>query len=428
MQTNFTPDQLADPMLEASEKALRACVHCGFCSSSCPTYNLLGDELDSPRGRIYLIKDMLENDKPASDTVVTHLDRCLSCLACQDICPSDVTYMHLIDGARSHIEKTYKRPRPERILRWLIGFSMPRPKAFAWLMRLAGLAKPFKAMLPGRLSSMVAQAPKVKTAGLSGRNDIFDAPNAKGRVALLAGCVQQAVGDHINMATIRLLNRHGYSVTLLRESQCCGAVNHHLGQESPALARVQANVEAWSTMMEQEGSFDAIIANASGCGTMLKDYGFVLRNDPLADKAANIAASTQDISEFLATLPPLDMTQPVSRVTYQTACSLRHGQGIIDQPLQLLLDAGFEVSQPANPNLCCGSAGSYNMLQPEIAAQLGDNKAAAIAKTEPEIVASSNLGCMVQLQERVEAPVVHLVELLDWASGGEKPEGVSGHD
>jgi glycolate oxidase iron-sulfur subunit len=425
MQTNFTPEQLTDPLLEASEKVLRACVHCGFCASSCPTYDLLGDELDSPRGRIYLIKDMLENDKPASETVVKHLDRCLSCLSCQDICPSDVTYMHLIDPARLHIEKTFKRPRADRMLRSLIGYVMPRPRTFAWLMRLAALAKPFSALLPGRLKPMVGLAPKIDQAVPAKRNVEYMAVEPKGRVALLAGCVQQAVGNHINDATVRVLNRHGYDVTVLHEAQCCGAVNHHLGQEDPATSIVKKNIGTWTNLMNEDGRFDAIIANASGCGTMLKDYGYLLRNDPMAADAQLISDLTQDVAEFLATLPPLEGDIPVQRVTYQAACSLRHGQSIIDQPLQVLQAAGFDVCEPRNPQFCCGSAGSYNMLQPDIASQLGDKKAEALEDTTPDIIVSSNLGCITQLGSKTDVPIVHLVELLDWASGGEKPKAVN---
>ncbi len=427
MQTKFTEAQLTDPLLEAAEKVLRSCVHCGFCLSSCPTYNLLGDELDSPRGRIYLIKDMLENDKPASDTVVTHLDRCLSCLACQDICPSDVTYMHLIDPARLYIENTYTRPRGDRMLRGLLGYVMPRPTVFAWLMRLAALAKPFKFLLPGRLKPMVAMAPKIEQSVPARRNVEYMAKEPKGRVALLAGCVQQAVGNHINDATVRLLNRHGIDVTVLHEAQCCGAVNHHLGQEDAATAKVKANITSWTQAMAADGDFDAIIANASGCGTMLKDYGYLLRNDDMAEDAERISDLTQDIAEYLATLPPLPPLGgdlPVTRVTYQAACSLRHGQAIIDQPLQVLEAAGFDVSEPKDPHICCGSAGSYNMLQPDIAGPLGDNKAAALEATDPEIIVSSNLGCMTQLGGKTDIPIVHLVELLDWASGGEKPKAI----
>jgi glycolate oxidase iron-sulfur subunit len=425
MQTNFTDAQLTDPLVEAAEQVMRSCVHCGFCLSSCPTYNLLGDELDSPRGRIYLIKDMLENDKPASDTVVTHLDRCLSCLSCQDICPSDVNYMHLIDGARLHIENTYKRPRSDRMLRGLLGYVMPRPRVFSWLMQLAAIAKPLKSLLPGRLTSMVAMAPKIDQSVPARRNVEYMAREPKGRVALLAGCVQQAVGNHINDATVRVLNRHGIDVTVLHEAQCCGAVNHHLGQHDQSTAIVKDNIRRWTQAMAEDGGFDAIITNASGCGTMLKDYGYLLRNDEMAAEAAHISDLTQDVAEYLATLPALEGDLPVERVTYQAACSLRHGQAIIEQPLQVLRAAGFDVSEPAQPQMCCGSAGSYNMLQPDIAGPLGDNKAAALEATDPQLIVSSNLGCMTQLGTKTDIPIVHLVELLDWASGGEKPRGVN---
>ena len=428
METNFSLAQLADPAVAESEKILRACVHCGFCTATCPTYALLGDELDSPRGRIYLIKDMLENDRPASEKVVKHVDRCLSCLSCMTTCPSGVNYMHLVDHARAHIEKTYKRPLFDRAVRRTLAVVMPYPRRFRALMRLAAIGKIFAPLMPGRLRAMLALAPSgPMSAPLPGGRTVWPADGVhKKRVLLMPGCVQQVLAARINDATVRLLTRLGHEVVIADGSGCCGALTHHLGREDQAFDSVRANVRAW--MREHEADpVDAIVVNASGCGTTIKDYGFMLREDEeLGAAAAQISSLTRDISEFLAeTGMPDRIASPDFpanlNVTYHSACSLQHGQKVRAAPKALLAAAGFNVVEPRESHLCCGSAGTYNMLQPAIANRLRDRKADNIVRTTPDVIATGNIGCMMQLQDAVEAPVVHTVELLDWATGGPAP-------
>jgi glycolate oxidase iron-sulfur subunit len=430
MQTQFSEAQLADPDTASSEKILRACVHCGFCTATCPTYVLLGDELDSPRGRIYLIKDMLENDRPATETVVKHVDRCLSCLACMTTCPSGVNYMHLVDHARHHIAKTFTRPWPDRALRALLGFVLPRPAVFRLALRGAALARPLAPFLPARLAAMLNLAPArlPSRSSMDVAHKIFPAEGVRRRrVALLAGCAQRVVAPQINEATIRLLTRHGCEVIIAQNSGCCGALTHHLGQDSHDFAA--RNILAWSREMEGEG-LDAIVVNTSGCGTTVKDYGFMCRTDPgLAEKATKISALTRDISEFLAELGLLPPVTPTGlRVAYHSACSLQHGQGVRTEPKRLLQNAGFEVTDIPDGHLCCGSAGTYNILQPEIATRLRDRKIETIARTGAQLVAAGNVGCITQISSGTELPVVHTVELLDWATGGPKPAALAALD
>jgi glycolate oxidase iron-sulfur subunit len=427
VETQFSLAQLADTDIAEAEKILRSCVHCGFCTATCPTYVLLGDELDSPRGRIYLIKDMLENDRPASESVVKHVDRCLSCLSCMSTCPSGVNYMHLVDHARTHIERTFKRPLFERTVRGLLASVMPFPAKFGVLLRLAKLGKMFSPVMPKLLRGMLSLAPSTPLAKpLPAGRTIWSAEGQrKKRVILMQGCVQQVLAGQINDATIRVLTRIGCDVVVADGSGCCGALTHHLGKAHQALAAVKANVRAWTTEIDGEG-VDAIVVNASGCGTTVKDYGFMLRNDEeLADAAERISGLTQDISEFLVKLGNLSFTSETAmKVTYHSACSLQHGQKVTAAPKSLLENAGFSVSEPLEPHMCCGSAGTYNLMQPEIAGQLRDRKAANIARTAPEVVATGNIGCLMQLREVVDAPVVHTVELLDWATGGPPPNGL----
>ena len=427
METNFSLAQLADPATAESEEILRACVHCGFCTATCPTYALLGDELDSPRGRIYLIKDMLENDRPASERVVKHVDRCLSCLSCMTTCPSGVNYMHLVDHARAHIEETYKRSLLDRTARNMLAFVMPYPRRFRVLVRFAVIAKLISPLLPSRLRAMLALAPSTPMSGrlINGRN-VWPADGArKKRVLLMQGCVQQVLASRINDATIRLLTRLGCEVVIADGSGCCGGLTHHLGKKSLALDAVRANVRSW--MQEHSAEpVDAIVINASGCGTTVKEYGFMLRNDAeLAEAAQTVSALTRDISELLDETGLPEVSRPKKmNVTYHSACSLQHGQKVTIAPKTLLAAAGFSVTEPRESHLCCGSAGTYNMLQPEIASQLRDRKAENIARSAPDLVATGNLGCMMQLQDAVEVPVVHTVELLDWATGGPTPHGL----
>ncbi|GAB4373989.1 MAG: glycolate oxidase subunit GlcF [Kiloniellaceae bacterium] len=428
MQTNFTLAQLADPGVAECEKILRSCVHCGFCTATCPTYTLLGDELDSPRGRIYLIKDMLENDRAATPKVAKHIDRCLSCLSCMTTCPSGVHYMHLVDHARAHIEKTYRRPLPDRLLRWLLAFVIPHPTRFRLALLGATFAKPLAALMPGRLKGLLAMAP-AETRPSSGvdRPQVFKAAGPRrARVALMTGCAQKVLAPEINEATVRLLTRHGVEVVVARGAGCCGALVHHMGKEEPALDSARANVAAWTREIDGEG-LDAIIINASGCGTTVKDYGYMLREDAgWKDRAAKVSALTKDITEYMDGLGLKGVTA-VSGLTvaYHSACSMQHGQQIRREPKALLTAAGFAVKEVPEGHLCCGSAGTYNLLQPEIANRLKARKVANIESTQPDLIATGNIGCMTQIAGGTGIPVVHTVELLDWATGGPEPRALA---
>ncbi len=430
MRTDFSAEQLADPDTAQSEKILRNCTHCGFCTATCPTYLLLGDELDGPRGRIYLIKDMLASrDKPAAETV-KHIDRCLSCLSCMTTCPSGVNYMHLVDHARRWIEVKYRRAWDERALRWMLGKVLTRPSTFRLALRCAALIKPFARFLPERLAPLLALTPaSVPAASPTDRPQVFPAEGERRmRVALLTGCAQQVLAPEINEATIRVLTRHGCEVVVARGSGCCGSLVHHLGQEAAALAFARAAIDAWERE-RAAGGLDAIVINASGCGTTVKDYGFMLRGDPAyADKAARIAAIARDVSEIIETLglralPPTHAGTG-RRVAYHSACSMQHGQRIHGGPKALLIQAGFATLDVPEGHVCCGSAGTYNLLQPEIAGQLRQRKLAAIASVRPDLVATGNIGCITQLGSGCAAPVVHTVELLDWATGGPRPRAL----
>ncbi len=425
MQTNFTAAQLADPDVKASEEILRACVHCGFCTATCPTYVLLGDELDSPRGRIYLIKDMLENDRPPTAEVVKHVDRCLSCLSCMSTCPSGVNYMHLVDLARHRIEATFDRPALDRARRRLLGAVLPRPALFRSAIGASRLARPFAALLPPWMRAALALAPaRLPQPSPVDRPQTFSAEGPRiRRVALLSGCAQQVLAPEINEATVRLLTRHGCEVVVASGAGCCGALTHHLGQDARAFAR--ANILAWTGEIAR-GGLDAIVVNASGCGTTVKDYGFMFRNDPeLAAPAAAVAARARDVAELMAELGLRAPSNPTGRrVAYHSACSLQHGQQVRAEPKALLEAAGFVVLEPPEGHLCCGSAGTYNLLQPELATRLRDRKVEAIASVSPDLVAAGNIGCLTQIASGTRLPVVHTVELLDWATRGPRPRAI----
>jgi len=427
MQTSFTGQQLRDPDTAESNRVLRTCVHCGLCTATCPTFLLLGDELDSPRGRIYLIKDMLESSRPATEDVVRHVDRCLSCLACMSTCPSGVHYMHLVDHARSYIERTYRRPWQDRMLRRLLGWVLPRPTHFRLALLVARLARPFAPMLQHggslgrRLGAMLALLPRslLSPASVETPHVHHATGPRRARVALLTGCAQQVLAPEINEATIRLLTRLGADVVVADGAGCCGALTHHMGQHEQAMRSARANIDSWS----QCGELDAIVVNASGCGTMLKDYGFLFRgeSEPERERAARVAALACDISELLTRLDYAPTREPTGlTVAYQAACSLQHGQQVTVEPKTLLRRAGFPVVEPAEPHICCGSAGTYNLLQPEIAGRLRARKLARLNATHADIVASGNIGCMTQLSGH-GLPVVHTVELLDWMAGGPMP-------
>ncbi len=424
MQTNFTSEQLQDPHIATANQILRKCVHCGFCTATCPTYVLLGDELDSPRGRIYLVKNMLERGEAATRETVKHIDRCLSCLSCMTTCPSGVHYMHLIDDARVHVEKTYRRPLFERVLRGLLAFLMPRPVLFKTVVLLAPLIRPFAPLFARlgdrRLSAMLGLLPgQTPLPEIIGQPGIYPADGeTRMRVALLRGCVQSVLDPGINAAAIRLMNRRGIEVVVSGGESCCGSLTHHMGKEADALARARRMVDAWSA-----AGVERVIITASGCGTTVKDYGHMLRLDPAyAGKAERVAAMTRDITEFLAEidLPEASPPRPL-RVAYHSACSMQHGQKIKSEPRRLLEKAGFEVVDIPEGHLCCGSAGTYNILQPEIAVKLRDRKVANIETVAPDIIATGNIGCITQIGQGTALPILHTVELLDWAHGGYEP-------
>jgi glycolate oxidase iron-sulfur subunit len=427
MQTNFSLAQLADPDNQVSEQILRKCVHCGFCTATCPTYVLLGDELDSPRGRIYLMKEMLEQDRPATARDVLHIDRCLSCLSCMTTCPSGVHYMHLVDHGREHIEKTYRRPFFDRALRSLLATILPRPALFRLALVGGLLARPFAGFLPERLAAMLRLTPRsLPNPSPMDAPQVFPAEGATTlRVALLTGCAQQVLDPGINEATIRLLTRLGCDVAVAPGAGCCGALTHHLGRAEESHDFAARNVRAWGALWNGKGP-DRIVINASGCGTMVKDYGHLFRTDAaLATPAAAISAATRDISELLTELGYKGAAPAALTVAYHSACSLQHGQKITVQPKALLAAAGFTVKDVPEAHLCCGSAGTYNLLQPEIATRLRDRKVANIARVKPDVIAAGNIGCMTQIAAGTGIPVVHTVELLDWASGGPRPASLS---
>ena len=439
MQTNFSLAALADPAMQASEKILRTCVHCGFCTATCPTYLELGDELDSPRGRIYLIKKMFESGEPATKEVVQHVDRCLSCLSCMTTCPSGVHYMHLVDHARAHIEATYKRPWHQKLMRGLLANLLPYPNRFRLAIFASVLARPLKPIveklpvLGKQLGAMLALAPKSPpTRSAMEGPATFPAKGArKGRVALLSGCAQPVLAPEINEATIRVLTRLGIEVVLPKNEGCCGALVHHMGHEKTSHAQAAALIDAWTAEIDGAG-LDAIIITASGCGTTIKDYGFMFRDDPAyASKAAKVSSLAKDITEYLATLDLAPARETGLTIAYHSACSMQHGQKITEAPKTVLKALGFKLKDVPEGHICCGSAGTYNMLQPEISGRLRARKTKNIARLKPDAVATGNLGCISQIglgfEERSEAtPVVHTIQLVDWALGGEKPAKLAG--
>lgn len=427
MQTNFTPEQLAIPALARSNEILRSCVHCGFCTATCPTYQVLGDELDSPRGRIYLIKEMLETGRAADARVVKHIDRCLSCLSCMTTCPSGVHYMHLVDHARAHIEATYRRPFTDRALRFVLAKVLPYPMRFRLAIGLAKMGKPFARLIPdARVQAMLDMVPK-RVPPVSRNDDpqSFAPLGARRmRVALMTGCAQKALNTDINDATIRLLRRLGCEVVVPAGMGCCGALTHHMGREGEAHGFAAANIRAFMAEIRGEG-LDAVVINTSGCGTTVKDYGHMFRNDALAADAARVAGLACDISELLVRIGVPEGAAKGLRVAYHAACSLQHGQQVKTAPKELLKRVGFEVVEPADSHLCCGSAGTYNLLQPEISRELKARKVRTLEAKAPDVIAAGNIGCMMQIGSGTAVPVVHSVELLDWATGGPKPRALA---
>ena len=430
METHFSEQQLKDKDNKSSEKILRKCVHCGFCNATCPTYQLLGDELDGPRGRIYLIKDMLENNKPANEKIVKHIDRCLSCYSCMTTCPSGVNYMHLIDHGRSHIEKTYKRPFKDRVMRSFLSKVLSNSTYFKTVAILTQLVRPFRFIFPKKLSEMINLMPRKFPKKTLSRKRIYPAESKKkpvARVALLIGCVQKVISPQINEATIRLLNRHNIEVVVPKQIKCCGSLNHHLGKEQSAHLTFKRNISTWYDEYLKNG-LDAIISNTSGCGTTLKDYGFIFRSDKdFKKKAKKISELTKDITEYLNENVKLNFikkqkNEKTYKIAYHSACSMQHGQKIHDVPINLIQKTGNEVLDIPDGHLCCGSAGTYNLLQSDIANRLLKNKISNIEKIKPQIISTGNIGCITQIAQATKIPILHTVEIIDWYTGGSKPK------
>lgn len=428
MQSRFTPEQLADADTAVSEAVIRKCVHCGFCLATCPTYVLTGDERDSPRGRIYMIKEMLESGRPPSPEIVTHIDRCLSCLACETTCPSGVSYRRLIDHGRAYVEAHYERPAGEKWLRDLLAWLLPHRARFAAALGLGRLTAPVapRSWLPKPLAALLDLAAKAPAQGREPQVRPVVATPARGRVAMLRGCAEPVLSPQIQASAERLLAVAGYEVVRAPGEGCCGALTHHLGKEDDALQMARRNVDAWCAEMDR--GLAAIIITTSGCGSVVRDYGHMLREDPAyAGKAARVSALARDILDFLdeAGLPP-PLDPPGGVVAYHAACSIQHGLGLRQAPQRLLAAAGFTVREPGEGHLCCGSAGTYNITQPDLAGRLRTRKLAALAATGTGMAASGNIGCIVQLGGRDGIPVAHVVELLDWARGGPVPRGLAG--
>ena len=426
MQTNFTQEQLKNKDNKSSEVIFKKCVHCGMCNATCPTFNLLGDELDGPRGRIYLIQDMLENEKKQTSNIVKHIDRCLSCYSCMTTCPAGVNYMHLIDHGRKYIEKNYERPFFDRIIRNFLSIILPDSKLFKLSIFLAKLVKPLNFLFPLRIKSMIDLMPTSFPKKVLKTKEIYKTKNKKkiARVALLTGCVQKEISPQINESTIRILNRHGVEVVVPRKIRCCGSLNHHLGKNDDAHQDFINNINIWYDEY-LKGNLDAILSNTSGCGTTMKDYGFIFRdNKKMKKKAKKISELTKDVSEYLSENLNLKFKNKEKkfRIAYHSACSMQHGQKIHSQPINLLEKTKNEVLEIPEGHICCGSAGTYNILQSKIANQLLKNKIKNIESLNPQIISTGNIGCITQIRHGTDIPILHTIELLDWYTGGPKPK------
>src|SRR3990170_3869638 len=429
MQTNFNAVQLADPTIARADEILRRCIHCGLCTATCPTYVLTGDERDSPRGRIYFMKQMFE-EREVTPSMTYHIDRCLSCFSCMTTCPSGVDYMHLVDLARVRIEtKGHRTPRA-RALRLILSKVLPHPRRFRLALRLGWLARPFRGLIaragferPAAALELIPSRP-LKAQLTRPKSALGTDPKAK-RVALMLGCVQEVLAPSISRAAIRLLRRHGVDVVVVKDETCCGALVHQLGREEEARDYARRNIDAWTACM-REKLLDAIVVTTSGCGTMVKDYGNLLARDRgYAERAAYVSGLARDITELIdeiGLMPPMMWTG--LKIAYHAACSLQHGQKLDALPLSLLEQAGYNILQIPEGHLCCGSAGTYNLLEPELAGQLRERKLANIAQVDPEVIVTANIGCMMQLKGGTSAPFVHTIEMLDWATGGPAPEAL----
>ena len=430
MQTNFTKKQLQESSIIDANGIIRKCTHCGFCNATCPTYQVAGDELDGPRGRIYLIRDMLENNKPASEKITRHIDRCLSCYACMTTCPSGVNYMHLVDHARNHIEKTYVRPFFDRFIRILLSIILPSPKLFRIVGYLVRFANPFKFLFPKKIKNMLKYMPTSFPKSNYENKEVYSAKGKTfAKVALLTGCVQRVISPQINDSTIDILNRHGVEVIVPKEITCCGSLNHHLGKEDLAHKSFVNNINFWFKCYE-ERNLDAILVTTSGCGTTLKDYGHIFRDDPdkdLRKKAKIISSLAKDVTEYLGKNIKLNFVEKDKKfkIAYHSACSMQHGQKLHSQPINLLKKTGNEIVEIPDGHLCCGSAGTYNLLQGEMASELLVRKVSNIDKVKPDFISTGNIGCITQISSGTKIPILHTIEILNWYTGGEKPNAIN---
>jgi glycolate oxidase iron-sulfur subunit len=420
MRTAFRSHQLADPHIKEAEKALRTCVHCGFCTATCPTYLVLGDERDGPRGRIVLMQHMLESDAPPTAETVKHLDQCLSCLGCRTACPSGVDYSALIEKSRAHIEAHYRRPFGERLFRNFILFVLTRPRLFAALSAMGRMFAPIVSRLPGKLGIMS------RKAGVGAKNPFpqtlpspVGGTESVGRVLLLPGCVQRTLAPEIDAAATRVLGRQKLRVDVLPQTGCCGALAYHMGKTETGKSAARAMIEAFERETAS-GTVDAVLITASGCSAFLKEYGRVFADEPAwKTRAEAFVARVKDFSELarpVAVAPIADA--PV--IAYHPPCSLQHGQRLYGRGEALLAATGFRLAPIPDAHLCCGSAGSYSLLQPAIADELRSRKLAAIRATGAGLLVSANIGCLTHLSG--ELPTAHIAELLDWAGGGPKPD------
>ena len=427
MRTEFTAEQLRAPQMREADAILRKCVHCGFCTATCPTYLLLGEENDGPRGRIWQIKTMLETGR-ADAATAAHLDRCLTCLSCASTCPSGVDYGRLVDIARVRLEHAPRaRVWHRRLARALIAAVVPYPRRLKWALRLARPGR-FAAPLLRRAGPLRPLAGMLEMAGappdpLPRAPEVFPPQgSARGRVALLAGCAQSVLAGRIGRAAVHLLTTAGYEVVMPSSAGCCGAVVAHMGKEERAKALARANIAAW-----ERARVDAVLIDASGCASTIADYGRLLADDPQwADAAARIAAKARDIGVFLAAseLPPMRAPRDMT-VMFHAPCSLTHALQQAATPPELLRRAGFQVATPAEPHICCGAAGVYGVFEPEISNALRQRKLANLQAVEAAVIASANYGCMAHLQGSAARPVVHYLELLSWAAGGPAPAGLA---
>ena len=428
MKTEFTSEQREQPIIQIMEDNLRKCVHCGFCLPVCPTYSILGDERDSPRGRIYSIKNMLEKGGEPSRQTVKHVDRCLSCLACVTACPSGVDYQHYIDYARSYIDSSHRRPLIDKLFRWLISTVITNQRAFVVAITAARVFRPISKIFGKRINSLVNLVPRqITKKQISDHNISFMVEGeAEIRVALLPGCAQRTLRPSINEASIRLLNRMRATVIIPKNINCCGAINYHLGAESAALMKARSNIDVLINEIEGDG-LDYIVSNSAGCGTHIKDYFTIFQNDPIyLEKSERISKIARDITEVLSTLKipnPEIVAGPL--IIYHDACSLLHGQKIKNGPRELLKKFGFQIVEIPGNHFCCGSAGTYNLIQVNLAEKLKFERVSkinSIIKNQPiQFLVTGNIGCITQMAREISIPTVHTVELLDWATGGPLP-------